>query len=81
MQWVYPNLRGEQFTKAMTGAFWLFVMTCLVLMVAITGIKVGAISAHLAALVEQGVGPLISANIVTLIYLADQNRRAAGENQ
>ena len=77
MQWVYPNLRGNQFTKAMTAAFWLFIITTLILVAAILGIKTGQIGSTMANVIAQCVGPAISINMVVLIYLADQNRRAS----
>lgn len=80
MEWVYPNLRGKQFGKAMTGAFWLFVITTLILIATIIGIQAGTITPAVARVVEQGIGPIISINMVVLIYLADQNRRAVQSN-
>ena len=76
MQWVFPNLNNEQYTKMLNMTFWLFISTCSALIVMILGLNLGLIAAGLAQFLIQIAAPAIAASMVTLVYLGDQNLKA-----
>ena len=76
MQWVFPNLNNEQYTKMLNMTFWLFISTCTSLIVMILGLNLGLITAGLAQFLIQIAAPAIAASMVTLVYLGDRNLKA-----
>ena len=76
MQWVFPNLNNDQYKQTLNLAFWLFTSTCAVLIAMIFGLNTGLIPASAAQILIQIVGPAIAINMVTLVYLGDQNLKA-----
>lgn len=76
MQWVYPNLDIKQYKKVLSFTFWMFSVTCLAMVAIILGMNTGAITPAVASVMKDLIGPAIATNVVTLVYLADQNRRA-----
>lgn len=76
MQWVYPNLDINQYKKVLSFTFWMFSVTCLAMVAIILGMNTGAITPAVAGVMKDLIGPAIATNVVTLVYLADQNRRA-----
>lgn len=76
MQWVFPNLNNDQYKQTLNLAFWLFISTCAALIAMIIGLNSGLIPASAAQILIQIIGPAIAINMVTLVYLGDQNLKA-----
>lgn len=76
MQWVFPNLNNDQYKQTLNITFWLFISTCAALITMIVGLNVGFIPAGAAQFLIQLAGPAIAINMVTLVYLGDQNLKA-----
>jgi nitrogen fixation/metabolism regulation signal transduction histidine kinase len=79
MRRFYKNLDTSKYGRLMTVAFWLFSVTCLILLATIVAINTGVISANLARVIEQVVGPVCALNVAILFYLGDQDAGMAQE--
>lgn len=73
MQWVFPNLNNDQYKQTLNLTFWLFVSTCSLLIAMIFGLNTRLIPASAAQMLIQIIGPAIAINMVTLVYLGNQN--------
>lgn len=76
MQWVFPNLNNDQYKKTLNLASWLFIATCAILISMILGLNTGLIPGSAAPILIQIIGPAVAINMVTLVYLGDQNIKA-----